>query len=112
VAYPWRPTLPLSAHRASDRRPNAGHRVGHCSDGSQARFRVYAGTCHLLFGRAWKAIGVLETIVKTLKLDQANIDVAPASTVDLASADADAGDLQRFCALLASTCERLKASEN
>ncbi|MEU8606421.1 hypothetical protein AB0C29_00205 [Actinoplanes sp. NPDC048791] len=55
---------------------------------------------------------MLETAVTTLELDHANINVSLAATVDLASAHAEAGDLQRSCTLLASTYERLKISGN
>lgn len=86
--------------------------VGLYSDWNQARLEVYAGTCHLLLGEAPKAIDVLEKAVKTLEHDHANTNVALAARVDLASAHAEAGDLERSCALLAGTYERLKASGN
>ena len=86
--------------------------VGLYSDWNQARLEVYTGTCHLLLGQTPKAIDVLEEAVKTLEHDHANINVALAASVDLASAHAEAGDLERSCTLLAGTYERLKAGGN
>jgi hypothetical protein len=67
--------LPVEADPAFERAEQAisdltpGDCVGLYSDWSQARLRVYAGTCRLLLGRAQKAIDVLEKAVTTLELD-------------------------------------------
>jgi tetratricopeptide (TPR) repeat protein len=89
-----------------------GDCVGLYSDWSHARLQVYVGTCHLLLGRTRTAINVLETAIAALEPDHCNVNVALAATVDLASAHAEAGDLQRSCSLLASTYERLQISGN
>jgi tetratricopeptide (TPR) repeat protein len=86
--------------------------VGLYSDWSSARLSVYAGTCHLLLGNPRAAISELESTVDTLESDHANANVFLAAVVDLASAYAEAGELERACTLLGSTYDRLKAGGN
>jgi hypothetical protein len=86
--------------------------VGLYSDWSSARLPVYAGTCHLLLGHPRAAISELESTVDTLERDHANANVFLAAVVDLASAYAEAGELERACMLLGSTYDRLKAGGN
>ncbi|MGC4815709.1 helix-turn-helix domain-containing protein [Micromonospora sp. DT228] len=86
--------------------------VGLYSDWSNARLHVYAGTCHLLLGQADQAVEVLESAVRTLEHDPENVNVALAAAVDLASAYAEAGELERSCALLGDTYNRLRAGGN
>jgi hypothetical protein len=86
--------------------------VGLYSDWSSARLSVYAGTCHLLLGRPQAAVSELESTVDTLENDHANANVYLAAVVDLASAYAEYGELERACALLGSTYSRLKAGGN
>ncbi|MBM0274816.1 helix-turn-helix domain-containing protein [Micromonospora tarensis] len=86
--------------------------VGLYSDWSSARLHVYAGTCHLLLGQPDQAVEVLESAVQALEHDPANVNVALAAAVDLASAYAETGELERSCALLGDTYNRLKAGGN
>lgn len=86
--------------------------VGLYSDWSNARLHVYAGTCHLLLGQLHQAVKVLENAVQMLEPDHGNINVALAAAVDLASAYAEAGELEQGCALLGSTYDQLKAGGN
>ena len=48
----------------------------------------------------------------TLEANHANANVFLAAVVDLASAYAEAGELERACMLLGSTYDRLKAGGN
>ncbi|MGW0214995.1 helix-turn-helix domain-containing protein [Micromonospora chokoriensis] len=86
--------------------------VGLYSDWSSARLHVYAGTCHLLLGQPHQAVTVLESAVQMLQHDHANANVALAAAVDLASAYADAGELEQSCTLLGATYDQLKAGGN
>ncbi|MER7416719.1 helix-turn-helix transcriptional regulator [Micromonospora peucetia] len=86
--------------------------VGLYSDWNNARLHVYGGTCHLLLGQPHEAVKMLESAVRMLERDPANINVALAAAVDLASAYAEAGELEESCTLLGSTYDRLKAGGN
>ncbi|WP_435209557.1 helix-turn-helix domain-containing protein [Micromonospora sp. bgisy143] len=110
--------LPREAAAALERAENAVNDlspadcVGLYSDWSNARLHVYVGTCHLLLGQLHQAIKVLENAVQMLEPDQGNINVALAAAVDLASAYAEAGELEQGCALLGNTYDQLKAGGN
>ncbi|MEU8299766.1 helix-turn-helix transcriptional regulator [Micromonospora sp. NPDC048909] len=110
--------LPREAAAALERAENAVNDlspadcVGLYSDWSNARLHVYEGTCHLLLGQLHQAIKVLENAVQMLEPDQSNINVALAAAVDLASAYAEAGELEQGCALLGNTYDQLKAGGN
>ncbi|MCG5466689.1 helix-turn-helix domain-containing protein [Micromonospora sp. MED01] len=86
--------------------------VGLYSDWSSARLHVYAGTCHLLLGQPHQAVTVLENAAQMLEHDHANVNVALAAVVDLASAYAEAGELEQSCTLLGNTYDQLKAGGN
>ncbi|SCL25832.1 Helix-turn-helix domain-containing protein [Micromonospora nigra] len=86
--------------------------VGLYSDWNSARLHVYAGTCHLLLGQPHQAVTVLESAVQMLEHDHANVNVALAAAVDLASAYAEAGELEQSCTLLGNTYDQLKAGGN
>ncbi|RQX05449.1 helix-turn-helix domain-containing protein [Micromonospora inaquosa] len=86
--------------------------VGLYSDWSSARLHVYAGTCHLLLGQPHQAVTVLENAARMLEHDHANVNVALAAAVDLASAYAEAGELEQSCTLLGNTYDQLKAGGN
>ncbi|MEU7925133.1 helix-turn-helix transcriptional regulator [Micromonospora sp. NPDC049107] len=86
--------------------------VGLYSDWSNARLHVYAGTCHLLLGQPEQAVEVLEGVVQALEHNSANINVALAAAVDLASAYAETGELEQSCTLLGDTYGQLKAGGN
>ncbi|MFC4144798.1 helix-turn-helix domain-containing protein [Micromonospora mangrovi] len=86
--------------------------VGLYSDWSSARLDVYAGTCHLLLGQPRQAVTVLENAVRMLERDHANVNVALAAAVDLASAYAEAGELEQSCTLLGDTYDQLRAGGN
>ncbi|MEV4691330.1 helix-turn-helix transcriptional regulator [Micromonospora echinospora] len=86
--------------------------VGLYSDWSGSRLHVYAGTCHLLLGQPRQAVNVLESAVQMLEHDHANVNVALAAAVDLASAYAEAGELEQSCTLLGHTYDQLKAGGN
>ncbi|MCZ7379754.1 helix-turn-helix domain-containing protein [Micromonospora sp. WMMC250] len=86
--------------------------VGLYSDWSSARLHVYAGTCHLLLGQPHQAVTVLENAAQMLEHDHANVNVALAAAVDLASAYAEAGELEQSCTLLGNTYDQLKAGGN
>lgn len=86
--------------------------VGLYSDWNSARLPVYAGTCHLLLGQPEKAVDLLEMAMSTWQNDHANVNVALAASVDLASAYAAVGELEQSCALLGDTYDRLRSGGN
>lgn len=55
---------------------------------------------------------MLESAVQMLEHDQANVNVALAAAVDLASDYAEAGELGQSCALLGNTYDQLRAGGN
>jgi hypothetical protein len=110
--------LPQEARAALERARKAADditpedRAGLFSDWNATRLDVYEGTCHLLVGEQAKAIAALEPVVKKSEQDRANTNVVLAAKVDLASAYAAAGELEKSCHLLGDTFEQLTAMGN
>ena len=97
------------AHRAVEEIGD-GDRIGLFSDWNPARLLVYEGTCWLFLGEPKKAITALNEALGAS--DQGNQNVALAANVDLASAYADAGELEQGCTILGETYARLAALGN
>jgi hypothetical protein len=87
-------------------------RTGLFSDWNTSRLHVYEGTCRLLLQEPATAITHLELATTVLGNDADNANVALAARVDLASAYALAGDLDRACATLGDAYEQLRRIGN
>jgi hypothetical protein len=70
------------------------------SDWSDTRLRVYEGTCWLFLGNVQRAVQTLADATTAMRGDAGNVNVLLAAEVDLASAHAEAGDLDEGCRLL------------
>ncbi|RKN50440.1 helix-turn-helix domain-containing protein [Micromonospora endolithica] len=112
LRLPREATAALARAKAAVNDVSPADCVGLYSDWSGARLHVYAGTCHLLLGQPHQAVTVLESAVQMLEHDHANVNVALAAAVDLASAYAEAGELEQSCTLLGNTYDQLKAGGN
>jgi hypothetical protein len=97
----------LGRARAAVEEISDSDRTGLFSDWSPSRILVYEGTCQLFLGDGDKAAGSLNQAVQLLEEDQGNVNVLLAARVDLASAYAEHGNLERGCKLLGETYIRM-----
>ena len=86
--------------------------TGLFSDWNHSRLQVYEGTCRLFLDQPKRAVTVLEGAVETFAADSSNANVSLAAQVDLASAYAEAGDLDKSCAMLGDTYGQLVTTGN
>jgi hypothetical protein len=85
-------------------------RIGLFSDWNPARLLVYEGTCWLFLGEPKRAILALNEVLRVS--DHDNRNVALAASVDLASAYAQAGELEQGCTIHGETYAKLAAMGN
>ena len=86
--------------------------TGLFSDWNHSRLQVYEGTCRLFLNQPKESVTVLEGAVETFAADGSNANVSLAAQVDLASAYAEAGDLDKSCAMLGDTYGQLLKTGN
>ncbi len=85
-------------------------RIGLFSDWNSARLLVYEGTCWLFLGEPTRAVTALNAALRVS--DHDNQSVVLAARVDLASAYAEAGELDEGCNILGETYTKLAAMGN
>lgn len=90
----------------------ASDQTGLFSDWNPSRLRVYEGTCRLFLDEPKKAVTLLEEAADGFASDANNANVNLAAQIDLASAYAETGELERSCAILGDTYGQLTKNGN
>jgi hypothetical protein len=102
----------LSRARAAAENIGDRDRTGLFSDWGPSRLQVYEGTCRLFLGEPKKAVATLEQALRDSMSDQGNTNVTLAAQIDLASAYAEAGELDRSCTKLGNAYRELVSIGN